>query len=291
MTKRRDFIKGMALTSMALALPTGELLAMVKERSKMNIGLVTYQWGKDWDLPTLIQNLEKSKVLGVELRTQHAHNVKPALNSNQRKDVKKRFSDSPVVLLGYGSNMQFDSPDPAIVRQNIEGSKELLKLTHDIGSSGLKVKPNQFHEGVPHEKTLEQIGRSLNEIGEFAGDLGQEVRLEVHGHGTQLIPNIKTIMAVADNPNVKVCWNSSETDLEGYGLEYNFDLVKDRFGDVVHIHDMIRTDYPYNELIKLLVNMNYSGWLLLECSTDPKDKVQALIAQREIFEKMVANAL
>lgn len=292
MTKRRDFIKGVALSTMALALPGGEFFAAnVKKNSKMKIGLVTYLWGKDWDVPTIIRNCEKSKVLGVELRTEHKHGVEPTLNSNQRKEVKKRFADSAVVLLGYGSNVQFDSPDLAVVKQNIDKAKELLKLTHDIGSSGLKVKPNQFHEGVPHEKTLEQIGRSLNEVGRFAGELGQQVRLEVHGHGTQELPNIKTIMDVADNPNVTVCWNSNPTDMNGKGLAYNFNLVKDRFGDIIHIHEMNSGDYPYQELMNLLVEMDYSGWLSLECSTDPENKVKAMIEQREVWEKMVANAL
>jgi sugar phosphate isomerase/epimerase len=257
----------------------------------MNIGLVTYQWGKDWNVPTIIQNCEKSKVLGVELRTEHQHGVEPTLNSNQRKEVKKHFADSAVVLLGYGSNVQFDSPDPAILKQNIDKAKELLKLTHDIGGSGLKVKPNEFHESVPHEKTLEQIGRSLNEVGKFAGDLGQQVRLEVHGRGTNELPNIKTIMDVADNRNVTVCWNCNPEDMNGKGWEYNFNLVKDRFGDTVHIHELNMGDYPYQELMNLLVKMDYSGWLLLECSTDPENKVKAMIEQREVWEKMVANAL
>ncbi len=37
----------------------------------MKFGLVTYQWGKDWDLPTLISNCEKCGYEAVELRTQH----------------------------------------------------------------------------------------------------------------------------------------------------------------------------------------------------------------------------
>jgi sugar phosphate isomerase/epimerase len=291
MSKRRDFIKSLALGTVALTLPQGELFALAKKNSRMRIGLVTYLWGKDWDVPTIIRNCEKSKVLGVELRTEHKHRVEPTLTAQQRNEVKKLFADSPVVLLGYGSNVQFDNPDPAIVRQNINQAKELLKLTHDIGSSGLKVKPNQFHEGVPHEKTLEQIGRALNEVGEFAGDLGQQVRLEVHGRGTQELPNIKAIMDVADNKNVTVCWNSNPVDTYGKGLEYNFNLVKDRFGDIIHIHEMNTGKYPYQELMNLLVKMDYSGWLLLECSTDPEDKVKAMIEQREIWEKMVARAL
>ncbi len=289
MTKRRDFLKSIALTTAAMALPASALFA--KRESKMRLGLVTYLWGKDWDVPTLIRNCEQSKVLGVELRTQHKHGVEPSLNAAQRKEVKKRFSDSAVVLLGYGANEQFDSPDPATLRKNIENTKVLLQLSHDVGGSGVKVKPNAFHDGVPHEKTMEQIGHSLNEVGKAAGDLGQQIQLEVHGTGTQELPNIKKIMDVADNRHVAVCWNSNPEDLIGEGLEYNFNLVKDRFGDTVHVREMNMGDYPYQELMKLFVKMNYKGWILLECRTDPADKVQAMIEQRKVWEQMVSNAL
>ena len=65
--------------------------ATSKPCSKMRFGLVTYLWGKDWDLPTLIRNCEATNVLGVELRTQHAHGVEPHLNTTQRKKIKKRL--------------------------------------------------------------------------------------------------------------------------------------------------------------------------------------------------------
>jgi sugar phosphate isomerase/epimerase len=166
-----------------------------------------------------------------------------------------------------------------------------LQLSHDVGGSGVKVKPNAFHEGVPQEKTLEQIGRSLNELGKFASGLGQKVRLEVHGTGTQELPNIKKIMDVADNRNVVVCWNCNPEDLNGQGLEYNFNLVKDRLGDTVHVREMNMGDYPYQELMNLFVKMDYKGWILLECRTDPQDKVAAMIEQREVWKKMINNAL
>ena len=55
----------------------------------MKLGLCTYLWGQDWDLPTLIANCEKTGFLGVELRTQHAHKVETNLNAAQRTEVKK----------------------------------------------------------------------------------------------------------------------------------------------------------------------------------------------------------
>ena len=41
----------------------------------MNLGLVTYNLARDWDLPTLIRNCEETGFHAVELRTTHAHGV------------------------------------------------------------------------------------------------------------------------------------------------------------------------------------------------------------------------
>ena len=126
---RRDFLKRtLGAGAVLAAAPLAELAAADKPGSKMRLGLVTYLWAKDWDLPTLIANCEKSKVLGVELRTTHKHGVEIKLNAKQRAEVKKRFDDSPVVHVGIGSNERFDSPDPARLKQAIEArSKRLLR--------------------------------------------------------------------------------------------------------------------------------------------------------------------
>lgn len=289
---RRCFLKLMTLAAVSVTLPVFPSFAQwssAKMRSRMRLGLVTYQWGRDWDLPTLISNCEKTGVLGVELRTQHDHGVEPTLTPSQRKEVKKRFADSPVVLLGYGANDAYHSPNPAILQKNIGNTKNLLHLSHDIGGSGVKVKPNAFPEGVSRARTIEQIGNSLLHLGRYAADLGQQVRLEVHGHETQELPNIKAIMDVADHPNVKVCWNSNEQDLEGAGLVHNFNLVKDRLGDTVHVRELNIGTYPYQKLMNLLVEVNYNGWVLLECRTEPSDRIAAMIEQRQLFERMLIN--
>ena len=260
-----------------------------KPGSGMKFGLVTYLWGQDWDLPTLIGNCEASGLLGVELRTTHAHQVEPNLSKQQREDVKKRFADSPVDIVGIGSDERYDDPDPEILAKAIEATKAFIELSYDIGGSGVKVKPNDFHENVPHEQTIEQIGNSLNILGKYAADFNQQIRLEVHGQCAKL-PIIKSIMDIASQPNVAVCWNSNDEDLEGEGLEYNFNLVKDRFGDTAHVRELNIGDYPYQKLINLFVKMDYKGWILLEARTNPEDRVKAMKEQLDIFNKMVANA-
>lgn len=287
---RKAFIRDLSLLSGMMLVPGTLFAAPGKVKTRMKLGFVTYLWGKDWDIPTLIKNLSESNVLGVELRVDHAHGVTPELSAQQRKEVRKQFRGSPVTIVGMGTNQQYDYPDQVKLRESIEKTKEFIKLSHDIGGSGVKVKPNQFHAGVPKSRTIEQIGRSLNEVARFGADYGQQIRLEVHGNETQELNNIKAIMDVASHPNATVCWNCNPQDLNDNGLKYNFDLVKDRFGDICHVRELNDTSYPYQELISLFAGINYKGWILLECRTNPADKVKALIEQRKIFEEMIFNA-
>ena len=266
------------------------VFSKAKPGSKMHFGLVTYLWGKDWDLPTLIRNCEKTNVLGVELRTEHAHGVESYLNAKQRRDVRKRFADSPVKLVGLGTNFAFHHVDPKMLKRDMDGARAYVILSHDTGGSGVKVKPNALPQGVPVEKTIEQIGKSLNELGTFAASYGQEIRVEVHGRETSRLPIMKRIFDVADHPNVGVCWNSNDVDLHGRGLEYNFNLVKDRFAATVHVRELDIGPYPYQQLINLFVQMDYRGWILLEARTAPEDRVKALAEQRALFQQMVAKA-
>ncbi len=256
----------------------------------MKFGFVTYQWGRDWDLTTLIANLEKTGYYGVELRTGHAHKVETNLTAAQRAEVKKRFDDSPVKCLGYGSNFEYHSPDPAQLRKNIEQTKEYIILCHDIGATGIKVKPNYLPPEVPKEKTIAQIAASLNECGKFARDYGQLVRVEVHGTYTQEIPNIRAIFEQVTEKNVVMCWNSNDQDLLPPGLEANFNSVKKWFGDTVHVRELNVGNYPYQQLFDLFTEIDYDGWILLEARTEPADRIEAMKEQLTIFNQMIENS-
>jgi len=291
MQNRKEFIRNLSLVLGAASFP-GSLFASAGnvKGSKMKLGLVTYLWAKDWDIPTIIKNCTEANILGVELRVEHAHGVTLDLTAKQRAEVKKQFRNSKVEIIGMGTNEQYDWPDPKRLQESIETTKKWVQLSKDIGASGVKVKPNQFHEGIPHEKTLEQIGKALNELGEYALKMGQQIRLEVHGNGTQELPNIRQIMDHVHNAGTTVCWNCNDQDLIGEGLEYNFNLVKDRFGDICHVRELNIGDYPYQQLMNMFVQMDYNGWILLECRTNSEDKVAALKEQKEVWDKMIKNA-
>jgi sugar phosphate isomerase/epimerase len=287
---RRKFIKTGVAAGVGLSLLDPFSAHSMLKKSKIKLGLVTYQWGKDWDLPTLISNCEKTGLLGVELRTQHAHGVETSLSASQRLDVKKRFADSPVSCLGYGSNYDYHHIDQEQVKLNIQGTKEYLKLCKDIGASGVKVKPNGIPKEVPKEKTIAQIAKSFNEIGKYASDLGQVIRVEVHGKESQEIPNIKAIFEQVTEKSVKMCWNCNDQDLLPPGLETNFHSVKKWFGDTVHIRELNVGDYPYQQLMNLFLDMKYEGWILLEARTTPEDRIAAMNEQMTVFNKMIGKS-
>ncbi len=198
------------------AIPTSGGFA---KTGRIQLGLVTYNLAKDWDIATILTNCSKTGFQGVELRTTHKHGVEVSLNATERAEVKRRFADSPVELYSLGSAFDYHTPDASRLRADIEATKQYLQLAHDVGASGIKVRPNGLPKEVPEEKTLEQIGRSLRELGETAAGLGQQVRLEVHGTATSSLPRIRRMMDVAHHRSVGVCWNSNQSDLEGAGFE------------------------------------------------------------------------
>ncbi|WP_422926546.1 sugar phosphate isomerase/epimerase family protein [Singulisphaera sp. PoT] len=236
----------------------------------LQLGTITYNIAKDWDLPTILQKLEALKYEGVELRTSHAHKVEVTLNADERREVRKRFADSPVELAGLGSAFEYQSTDPAEVMKNIAGTKEYVRLAHDIGSPGVKVRPNGIPRGADLDATLRQIGRALHEVGEDAAGFGVEIRVEVHGAVTSDLPNLAKIIKYADHPNVFVCWNSNPGDVVKGSIRENFALVAPKIREV-HLRDLYDEAYPWAELFKLLADSGYNGYTLAEipASTDP----------------------
>lgn len=230
----------------------------------MKLGMVTYNMGKDMDLPTLLRLCEECGLGGVELRTTHKHGVEVELNTEQRAEVRRTFADSPVKLAGLGSAFEYHSPDADELKKNIEGSLAYARLAADVGAPGIKVRPNGLPDGVPIEKTCEQIGRAVRQVAAFAEGVGVKVWVEVHGRGTSDPPVMRDIMDYADHPNATVCWNSNGTDMDAMGsIEASFDLLRDKI-EHVHINEIGVYQYPWQDLFNRLKAMDYQGWCLAE---------------------------
>jgi sugar phosphate isomerase/epimerase len=280
---RRTFMQVSSASGLGLALgaglggfPVPEAAAQAAganagKDATMKLGLVTYNMGKDMDCPQLIEFCKATGLEGVELRTTHAHKVELDLDPAQRAEVKKLFADSPVQIAGLGSTYEFHSKDPAEVKKNVEGAKEYAKLAADVGTSGIKVRPNGLHKDEPVDQTCERIGKAWGEVAAFAADLGVAVRMEVHGGGGSAEPpNVKKMLDAANHPNAVVCWNSNKSDMDESGsIKKNFDLLKSAMGQV-HLTDIGIYQYPWQELFNELKGINFTGFCLAEIAFNPE---------------------
>ena len=86
----------------------------------MQLGAVTYNVLKDFDLETVITTLEKAGFAAVELRTEHKHGVEVTIGPEERQKVKARFAASKVRLVSYGTTCEFHAADPAVRAKNVD---------------------------------------------------------------------------------------------------------------------------------------------------------------------------
>ena len=267
---RRKFIQATALGMATFGTGITTVSAVKAKPSKkkklppLKLGLMTYNLGKEWDIETIIKNCSETGWVHAELRTTHKHGVEVTLSKQERSEVKKRFEDSPMEAISLASAFRYHYTDSEILKENIEGTKEYLQLAADVGALGIRVFPNEFPEGVSREKTMEQIGKSLAEVGEFGHNVGVDVRLCVHGKGTDYVPVIKQILDYSESEHVYVNWNCSMNDITGEGLQKNFNMVKDKIRGI-HMHDLT-DEYPYREFLKLLRDSGYTGYCNAEIS-------------------------
>jgi sugar phosphate isomerase/epimerase len=228
----------------------------------MHLGAVTYNVLKDYDLESLIKTLESAGFEGVELRTTHKHGVEITLGAAERERVRRRFEASKVRLVSFGTTCEFHSPDKDVRRKNIEEGKRWVELAHDTGALGVKVRPNGFPDDVPKEVTIQRIGESLRELGDYGAGRGVEIWMEVHGRGTQDPPVSAAILQAARHEFAGACWNSNPTDVVNGSVKSSFDLLRPYIKSV-HINELANA-YPWRELFTLLRQMKYERYTLCE---------------------------
>lgn len=288
---RRKFLQTSAMAGAAVVIPSAAFAAdaeqkpdntVVINKNPLKIGLMTYLLGSKWDIETIIKNCTETGFQSVELRTTHAHGVEVKLTSAERDTVKKRFKDSALETISLASAFQYHSPDPAELKKNIEGTKEYILLAKDVGATGIRVFPNAFPEGVDREKTMQQIGKSLAEVGKYGHDNGIEIRVCVHGSGTNSVQVIKKIIDYSQSPYVYVNWNCDLSDAGGEGLLYNFNSVKERIRGV-HMHDLHDPAYPHRQLFRLLADNGFKGYCNAEVGRVSCEPVEFMKCYKGLF--------
>jgi sugar phosphate isomerase/epimerase len=280
--KRRSFLgaaAGLALCELPAVEPSPAA------EPSFQLGCVTYELLKEMDLDTVIRTLETVGIAAVELRTGHKHAVEPSLGADARTRVRDRFKTSKVKLLSYGTTCEFQSPDPAERRKQIDTAKSFVDLAVDTGAIAVKVRPNGLPAGVPQDTTVRNISAGLREVGEYGRSKGIEIWMEVHGRTTQEPRLASAILAAANHPNVGACWNSNPTDVQDGSVRQAFDLLG-RYVRSAHINDLY-SSYPWREFFQLLRASGYKRYTLAEVA-ESKEPERFLRYYKALWQQLAA---
>lgn len=257
----------------------------------MKLGLLTYNVAPSWDLATLLGKAKALGFEGVSFRVDrgHAHGVELNLNPAQRQEVREGVAAAGLEICGLSGGCYYDSLDTEELRQQIEHTKDLLQLTADVGAPGLKVFGNNFHEeeGVPRQQTIKQIVSALKECAQFGAELGVEVRFEMHGDLNPWQYSVK-IMEIADESNLSLIYNSDPRDVVDGSIRETLEHIRPWLRHV-HLHDLSDT-FPYRELFRFLVEVNYDGYTVAELPGSP-DPERVLRYFRALWQAYVDLAL
>jgi sugar phosphate isomerase/epimerase len=277
---RRKFLQTAAVSASAAIIPAVGTAAAKKakgtaftpNKNPLKLGLMSYTTAKDWDIDTIIKNLKETKFEHIELRTTHAHGVEVTLSAAERAAVKKRFQDAGLAI-SLASGFRYNSPDPAVVKKNIDGTKEYTLLAKDVGAIGIRV----FGDNAKDEKMMNQIGEALGEVGEYGYANGVEIRVCDDGPAIGII---KKNIEASKSSHVYVNWNCPMSDLEGEGFEANFNSVSKLIRNV-HMRDLYN-EYPWRLFFSLLSKSGYKGYCDAEIPASG-DPIRVLKYYRALF--------
>jgi sugar phosphate isomerase/epimerase len=249
-----------------------------------HLGAVTYNTLKEFDVDTIIRVLQEVGFEAVELRTGHKHGVEPSIGADERQSVRKRFEQSKIRLVSYGTTCRFQSPDPAERNRQLGIAKQFVDLASDTGAMGIKIQPMGFPDGVPIPTTIQNFGASLHELGDYGSSKGVEIWVEVHGRGTSDPPNAAAIIEAAGHKNVGVCWNSNDTDVVNGSVKESFQLLKPWIRSV-HINELANEKYPWRELFTLLREAGYDRYTFAEVA-ESKEPERFLRWYKALWKEM-----
>jgi hypothetical protein len=266
MNNRREFLVGSAA---ALAAPwLGDRAAAATTGPGFHLGCVTHTLFEKSSLETIITTLEECGYEGVELRTTvgspagQVHGVEPSLTQAERAKVRKRFERSKVKLVNLGSPAEFQSPDAAERKRNVAVAKQFVDLAHDLGATGIKVRPYGWGTEPDHKKTIQRIGECLKELGEYSAPKGVDNLLEIHNEGHK---EDKQMLTLGGTKGVGIIWNCDDHDVVNGSVKPTFDMLRPWFRTA---HVKYRKDYPFRELYTLLHESKFTGYTMYEGPAD-----------------------
>jgi sugar phosphate isomerase/epimerase len=276
---------GTLMWSVSASIVSGQ--ALKPQGEYMTFAFSTSEWGSGWDLLQLLENLETAGVKQVELGAGHAHGIAPVLGPDERTGLREQLEEAGVAVVGMRGDVAFDAVDKGALATSIDQVKQLVRLGHDVGGSGVRVRLGDLKGD---EALIEQTATVLRELGDFALGFGQEIRVEVQA-GSGNMADLVAVLKAVNHDQVRAAFGVGNAALTAKGVEEEFKQVKDYLGSVVLVDVQQEGDVEaYDTLAKLLVEVDFEGRVLLTTKAEVGDAVSATGRQKVLWEQRLKKA-
>jgi sugar phosphate isomerase/epimerase len=258
------------------------------------LAFTTFMLTHKLDFDESIKLAKDSGCAGIDFRTgdpdKYKHTVELERTLEERKAMRRKLEDNYLEVASINTGYEFDSPDEAKRREQIELAKKECELAYDLGCSLVRVFGNYIRTDDARE-CVAYVAKAIQEVTDHAAPLGVTVMLEMHfdfnywGYALE-------VARLVDRPNFGLLYNCDKRDLVGGSCVETFRRVA-KYIRHVHVKDL-SNEYPFVELLEELVRIGYDGYLSAEIaqSADPTRVLQLHnIAVRSMIEIARRNVM
>ncbi len=288
---RRTFVTGSA-TMLAAAQPRGSI--------KVGLYSITYLglWyrGRALTLEEVIARAKQYGYQGVEIDGKRPHGNPLDMPKARCQQLRKYAAGEDIEIFAVAANNDFSSPIPEHRECQIAYTRDLLRMTSDLGAkvlrmflawSGVTKVPGQGgrydharrvfaaeHEGFTDEQSWEWCRESLKECARYAREFGVTMGLQNHKPVVRDYGDVLRMIREVDSPNLKAVYDAplmddkSEAAIRKAAFEVGPLQISSHFGGEYERDASGRAAskgseiYPY--FIRAMLDIGYRGYISYE---------------------------
>lgn len=252
-------------------------------------------WLPAYPLEYVIEHLAKMGYEGIEIGAASPHAYPPTTTQARRQHIKDVLDANGIVLssmlpgLSGGPGNNVVSPIPEERRHTIEEYKQVVEMCAFWGGKTVLYIPGWIVWGTEHQQAWEWSLEALREISETARGYGVDLAIEPTSYDSNLVDTCDHAVEMAKQigqENVGVMFDT-------FHILYRREVLSDyvyragKYLKHVHISDDERLAPgrgrgDFIPMLAALKEVNYDGWLAMECGFDRRDIEPDKVARESI---------
>lgn len=254
----------------------------------MKWSLNTYQTCQEWELKRILDTAENTGYHGVELLMDYKqkHGFEWDTPKDQWEGLKSEVDASNVVISSLTSCQNFHSEAASDRQETVRRVTRVIDMAEYMDCNHVRVLGDRYND-ENRNAVVGYVTDGLKALGDYAGEKGITVSMEMHGSFTDPDSAIEVIEAV-NLPNVGFVFNSQFRGCEGGSIEPLFSRIAPHI-TAVHTHkvETPETFELYRQMFQWLNRIGFTGYISNECAYTGPDPEKVLALYVALFKAFI----